>query len=453
MHHPERRGLVGLLLLTLVMILCFSPQVQSLSTLPEQQRLAVGEPVKLELDLPEQVLRRMMVSVETSQAGLLQLNGVEVSSGTFGLGQEVPVAVRPGKIVLNLKLFGVIPIKQVAVDVLPETKVWPGGHSIGVVLRSQGVIVIGFSAINGTDGQKHYPARDAGIQVGDVVLAIDGQKVSSDREAARFIDASAGKPVCLRINRKQKEFEVFVNPTLCRETRRYRIGLFIRDGAAGVGTLTFYDPEKGVYGALGHIITDAETNREIDVTHGSIVKASIQGIQLGRKGRPGEKIGLFTDREEPSGSITKNTRFGIFGKLDFLPRSNLFAEPIPVGFANQITVGPAEMLTVISGDRIERFRIAIERVMPQQAIEGKGMVIRITDPRLLKAAGGIVQGMSGSPIVQNGRLIGAVTHVFVNDPTRGYGVLAEWMLMETDIWERSVQRLHQKGGSASLFCM
>ena len=212
--------------------------------------------------------------------------------------------------------------------------------------------------------------------------------------------------------------------------KRYRIGLYVRDGVVGVGTLTFWDPQTREYAALGHIIIDADTRQDIKVLSGQIVSASVQSIKPGRPGRPGEKIGVFDSDGTIRGNIIKNTGYGIFGRIDEEISNPLHRYSMEVGYAHQVKKGKAQIYTVINGNDIEAFDIIIEKVYPERQ-NGKGMVIRVTDQRLLNVTGGIIQGMSGSPIVQNNRIVGAVTHVFLNDPQRGYGVFMDNMLSET----------------------
>jgi len=224
-----------------------------------------------------------------------------------------------------------------------------------------------------------------------------------------------------------------VTPVQDGESGRWRVGLYIRDGASGVGTLTFYHPASRKFGALGHVIAENETKKPFEFAEGLITAADVVRIQKGKRASPGEKITKQLESGPRLGIIEKNSRFGIFGRLSGAVRNPLYPEPIPVAMASQVKEGPAEMLTVVDGQKIERFQIEIVRLMRQPTAEGKNMIVQVTDPRLLSETGGIVQGMSGSPIIQDGRLVGAVTHVFVNDPTRGYGVLIEWMLQEAGI--------------------
>lgn len=354
----------------------------------------------------------------------------------FSLSRPVSLeSVNRGTATVDFKLLGLIPVRTVEVDVLPSLKIVPGGHSIGVVLHSQGVIVVGISPVLNTKDQYVTPAKDSGIVVGDVMLSINGNPVQSDAQVAELIDESGknNQPIDVLIKRGDNRLHVSLTPVLCKDTKRYRIGLFVRDSAAGVGTLTFFEPQSQNYGALGHVITDSDTNQPIDCNQGKIVLATVSGIQHGKRGQPGEKIGVFIEESQLLGDIKKNTPFGIYGNLNTPVENNLYSEALPVASMSQVQTGAAEILTVVDGQTIEKFSIEIQKINYQEAPEGKGLVIKVTDPRLLDKTGGIVQGMSGSPIIQNGRVIGAVTHVFVHDPTRGYGVFIDWMLMESGL--------------------
>jgi stage IV sporulation protein B len=211
------------------------------------------------------------------------------------------------------------------------------------------------------------------------------------------------------------------------------MGLYIRDSAAGVGTLTFYEPESKKYGALGHVISDMDTGKPIAIGEGHVVQSSVTSIEKGRNGAPGEKYAIFRNEKVKLGNIEKNTPFGIFGTMNQLPENALETTPIPIAFGEQVKAGPAEIYTVVDGQKVEKFKIEIVNVIPQKYPATKGLILKVTDPVLLKKTGGIVQGMSGSPIIQDGKLVGAVTHVFVNDPTSGYGTYIEWMLQDAGI--------------------
>ncbi len=430
---PRNRQLFGVCLAIAVVLFCLTPQYRSFVLFPSEIRISEGQLQQLNYRIP------LVAEVKSNQPDLIRLNGQNLSSDVLRVNLSSPLAMEPlglGKVILDFKLFGFIPFRQMVVDIVPKVKVVVGGHSIGVALRSDGMIVIGHTVVKGTDGRQHYPAREAGVNIGDVILAVNGQVVNGIDQAGDMIEHACigGKPITLRLRRQQEILEVTVQPQLDAEARVYRLGIFIRDSAAGVGTLTFFDPDTMTYGALGHVITDMDTNQPIDVGEGQVVRATVTSIEKGRKSSPGEKHGQ--DVGDAIGNIERNNPFGIFGSLKEPLTNPLEPNPIPIALVGQVKEGPAEILTVVEGDKLERFQVQIQKLFSQSSPDTKGMVVKITDPRLLEATGGIVQGMSGSPILQNGRLVGAVTHVFVNDPTRGYGIFAEWMIRESGIVQK-----------------
>lgn len=393
------------------------------------------------MPLPPYLSSQLKVEVSTNPKDLLGLQGKAAPLSRFLEEASGLVATKPGEANIKFKLFGFIPVKDMDVDVVPRIELVPGGHAIGILLKSQGVTVVGFAPVIDEKGREHNPALGGGLVKGDVIEKVNGTPVVTDEETASLIHQAGKKkkPVQLEIRRGDEHLTLQIDPVLCKDTQRYRIGAYIRDSAAGVGTLTFYDPETKLYGALGHMIADVEVNRHIAQGQGKIVNASILCINQARRGQPGEKIGTFHHAEKGliEGDIRKNTNYGIFGFLKTPVVNELYREPLPVAFAHQVKPGPAEILTVLEGDKIERFSVEIVKVNPQKTTNGKNLLINITDPRLLEITGGIVQGMSGSPIIQNGYLVGAVTHVLVNEPSKGYGILAEWMLTETGLLEKT----------------
>lgn len=414
---------VGLLLVIAIMGISCTGEIRNILQMPEREQLTVGDLLKV--PVPKYFARNVQVVVDRQQG---------LKHQALNPGDAFPVLAQTGHLQVQYLLFGLFPFKKVDVDVLPLAKVIPGGQSIGVMLQSRGVMVVGQSPVIDAAGKKFYPAKEAGLRLGDVILKINNKEVKTDTDVAQAVNQAGqqGQKISVTVQRGNTMEEKDVNPVYCPETKRYRIGLYVRDSAAGVGTMTFYDPVSGKYGALGHVINDADTNRKIEISEGRIVASSIQSIQAGRRGQPGEKIGSFLQNSPYSGTIEKNTNCGIFGKLQGHLDNQLYSQPIATETESEVHEGPAKILTVVSGEKVESFDIAIERVLPGR-MDSKSMVIRITDPRLLAITGGIVQGMSGSPIIQDGKLAGAVTHVFVNDPTRGYGVFIEQMLKEADI--------------------
>ncbi len=370
------------------------------------------------------------------ECNTITINGQDINNEYLKIesGSSLKVSGREvGNTTLNIKLFGIIPIRTVEVSVLPEVKVYPGGQAIGVMVSSQGVMVVDNSYVD-TGRGKVYPARNAGIEVGDSILEINGKSVNDKNllfnELQKYGKQNEKISLLIKKGGTGNIREVEIQPA--RNIHGdYMIGLYVDDGVSGVGTLTFYDENSGEYGALGHVVTESESRRKMDVSEGKIFEAKISGIHHGQQGIPGEKHGSFFQTKDILGEIRKNTQFGIYGSLNSLPSNPYFKDPIPVAAASQVEEGSAKIYTVIKGSDIEEYEIEIERVNRQSSPATKGLVINIKDPELKRNTGGIIQGMSGSPIVQDDLLVGAVTHVFINNPSRGYGVFAEWMINET----------------------
>jgi stage IV sporulation protein B len=421
------KKIIGLVIATVFLAVYWLTPVHELTNIPETVRIVQGHAKTIPFGLPA------TASIQSATKPVALLNGATSTTVPVHSYLEI-VSKRLGEEDVVLKLFGVVPIRSVHVSVLPAIAVIPGGQSIGVKLRASGILIVGYNLIREEDGGIS-PGEKADMKIGDVITAINGRPVQSVEQAAMLIHEAGTRhqPLNFTVMRQQQCLHLKVSPRFDKESNTYRIGLYIRDSAAGVGTLTFYDPQHHVYGALGHVITDVDTGQNIRVGTGKIVHSSVMSIDKGENGQPGEKRGLFVDEEHVLGDITKNTEFGIFGKMEQKPDHLLIDKPIPIALAEQVHEGPAKILTVVNGQRVESFDVEIVSVTRQKYPATKSMVIKVTDPRLLKLTGGIIQGMSGSPIIQDGKLAGAVTHVFVNDPTRGYGVYIEWMLNEAGI--------------------
>lgn len=335
-----------------------------------------------------------------------------------------------------------VPLKKVDLEVLDDFKVIPGGQSLGVQLNTLGVLVVGHYLVSQPDG-KVSPGEDANVKVGDIILKVNGKSIKNMEEVKPFVDEAGknDKELALTIKRGKKTINTSLKPATDKKKDNYQIGLYIRDSAAGIGTMTFQDPKSKRYGALGHVISDMDTKKPIEINDGKIVRSSVTSIEKGDNGNPGEKQANFSVEDKQLGSITKNSPFGIFGRLNGIIENNRMDKPMPISLSHEVKEGPAKILTVVEKEKVEEFDVEIVSSVPQKFPATKGMVIKITDPKLLKATGGIVQGMSGSPIIQNGKVIGAVTHVFINDPTSGYGVHIEWMLQEAgiDIYKKKLE--------------
>ncbi|KRE98290.1 SpoIVB peptidase [Paenibacillus sp. Soil766] len=430
MQSNKRKRLFGLLLVFFVCLVSMSPPFQSFASFPQELRLFSGQGKQLQLTMP------VSAQVTVKDTDIVKVNGNAKHSFQVNLNEPISLqSDHSGQTEMKLKLFGAIPIKTVKVNVVPDLKVIPGGQTIGVKIKSAGILVVGHHLVTVASEQKVSPGEEAKIQVGDLITKINGKDSKDVSKVAELVAKSGeGKnPLVLQILRNNQEIVVKLQPVYDVVDKSYRLGLYIRDSAAGVGTLTFYAPDQGVYGALGHVITDMDTQTPIIVGDGDIVYSNVTSISKSHNGDPGEKHATLYKDSKVIGNIERNTAFGIFGKMYGAPDHSLDKEAIPVAFAEEVKEGPAQIYTVLEGQKVEKFDIQVVHVSKQDVPGTKGMVIKITDPRLLDKTGGIVQGMSGSPIVQNGKLIGAVTHVFVNDPTSGYGCFIEWMLQDSGI--------------------
>ena len=289
----------------------------------------------------------------------------------------------------------------------------PVGQVIGLELSDQTVTVASF------DEQLGEPARAAGICVGDRICAINGKSVTCAQDIRQALQVSKGF-VDLTVQRKGKTVSIRVSPQITADGPK--LGLYLKQGVTGIGTVTWYDPESGCFGALGHGVNNGE-GKLVDMVSGSAWQANVVGVKRGKAGEPGQLRGAVTDQES-IGTIYKNTAQGIFGST----AQPFEGRAIPCGEADKVKTGAATILSTVSGDAVREYSVEILKIYPKSRTTGRNMMIRITDPELLECTGGIVQGMSGSPIIQNGKLIGAVTHVLVNDPTTGYGIFIENML-------------------------
>ncbi len=333
---------------------------------------------------------------------------------------------------LQLKILGLIPYKNIKINVVPQIKIIPGGQSVGVRLNTDGVLVVGTADITDDNFKTHNPASISGIKTGDTLAKINDIKVQNASHVSEIVKASDGGKLSLSIIRNGKEFIIDVNPIKSEEDGEYRLGLWVRDKTAGVGTLSFIHPDSGKFGALGHAITDVDTGILLSIKNGEIVRSRVVSIEQGRRGMPGEIKGVFYETNNPIGKIEKNTQLGVYGEL--LPNVEDIdkQESMPIAYQHEIEEGKASILTTLDDNKVEEFDIEITRINLQTKPDSKSMIIKITDKRLLEKTGGIIQGMSGSPIIQNDKIIGVVTHVLVNDPTRGYGVFIEWMISESE---------------------
>lgn len=337
--------------------------------------------------------------------GFVRLNtGAEAGIDTATLGEQT----------LRAELFGAVPIKSVQVSVVPERYVTVSGETIGVRLYSDGIMVI--------DVEKSGAARAAGIKKGDLITQVNGEAATTVEELSACI--SNNETNTLTVLRDGHERTVELHGI--KEKNKYTAGMWIRDSAAGIGTMSFQDPETNSFGALGHAICDSDTGEIVPISRGSVSDCRISAVKAGESGEPGELVGSIGS--EITGSIVYNSELGLYGVMN----DSIEGITAPVATRFLVKEGEAELWCDVDGAGVKQYNITIEQVSKSRAEGNKSMVIRVTDPALLEQTGGIVQGMSGAPIIQNGRLAGAVTHVFINDPERGYAVFAESMLGMSD---------------------
>ena len=334
-----------------------------------------------------------------------------------------------GKQNLVLQMFGGLFQKDIEVSVLPASKVMIGGDAVGIRLYSKGVLIIGEAPVQGLDGNWYEPYKNTHIKKGDKIMKINGEKVETILEVMQAL-SYVQEVANIEYEQNGKLICECIYPAKSLEDGENKLGLWVRDGAIGVGTLTFYDPSNGSFCALGHGISDVDIKELIDVDVGYLNLATVASVTKGQKGFPGEMKGIL-EEDGQIGNITLNKEDGIYGKYE--EGSNLFLDrpEVTVASKQEIQIGPAKMYcTVEEYGKPKAYDIKVNRVLNRNDKESKGMIIEVTDVELLEKTGGIIQGMSGSPIIQNNKLIGAVTHVYVNPPTKGYAILAESMMNE-----------------------
>ena len=335
-----------------------------------------------------------------------------------------------GKKDLKVSLFNNIDLKDVEVNVLPRTKIIPVGNIAGVKLYTNGVLVVGMSEIEGKDNKKYKPYENSGIQEGDTIIKINEHEIDSSKDLVETINLSKGESIKVKYIHEEETKECSMTPieTLNND---YKLGIWVRDSAAGVGTVTFYEKDSKTFGALGHGITDIDTDELINISSGEFITTRILNIAKGEKGMPGKIQGTI-ENQENIGTISKNTKFGIYGKVSNLSSLNIdTSKEMEVALRDEIKLGKATILCSLDNEKPKEYEIEIEKIYKDNNYDNKSMKVKVTDDKLIKKTGGIIQGMSGSPIIQNGKFIGAITHVLVNSPIEGYAVFGDMMTKQT----------------------
>lgn len=376
------------------------------------------------------------LDLQVPASGEIYKDAVEVSGFTKSnisrdsvhIDLAKPVTIKANAIeqyVLDLKLFGIIPLKTVDVQVIQDKTLTPAGIPIGIYVKTQGVLVIGVGTFTGEDGQSLCPAQYI-LQSGDYIIEVNDEKVTGKKDFVEKVKHSEGQEMVLQVKRGEENLTLKVRPETS-QSGDYKIGIWIRDNAQGVGTMTYLG-DHADFGALGHGINDVDTSTLMELEKGTLYHTEIIGITRGGNGAPGELTGYIEyDKANIIGEIKENTAEGIFGNCSEGIYSTVPFEPLPIGLKQEITRGEAQIICSINGEP-DYYNIEILETHLDNDNVNRGIVLRITDPELLSLTGGIVQGMSGSPIVQNGKIVGAVTHVLVQDSTKGYGIFIENML-------------------------
>lgn len=398
-----------LLIIILLIIYIYTVSIQSI---PDNIVIFEGESITLK-------------TVLGLNAKLIEKNNI---IETLSNNQENTIN-NSGKKIVKLSLFENIFLKDISVDVLPKTSVIPVGNIAGIKLYTSGVLVVGMSEIQGIDNKKYKPYENTGIEEGDTIISVNDNKIETTEELIDKVNESNGQLIKIGYMHDEKSLECSIQPVKT-SNQEYKLGLWVRDSAAGVGTVTFYEPSTQYFGALGHGITDIDTEQLIDISSGEFVTTKILNIVKGESGKPG-KIQGTVENQKNIGTIYKNTKFGIYGKVDNLSSLNIdLSNEMEVAFRNEIKIGKAIILCSLENGKTEEYEIEIEKIYKENNYDNKSMLIKITDEKLLEKTGGIIQGMSGSPIIQNGKFIGAVTHVLVNNPQQGFAVFGDMMLKQ-----------------------
>lgn len=388
------------------------------SSIPSVIRVRAGEDESFDLGVPA---KAEIVSV--SEQGT---SNIPEGAVTIDLNQPVTMkAADLEQYFMEVKLFGFLPFKQVDIQVIEDQELIPVGAPVGIYLKTEGILVIGAGEFEGQDGVQQSPCKYI-LKSGDYIQKLNGEVVTDKDELIERIEEGGGEEVRLTVVRDDEIMELNITPAKDK-SGVYRIGAWVRDNAQGVGTMTYIDAD-GKFGALGHGINDVDTSTLMELDDGTLYETEIISIQKGTIGNPGEMVGMIEYSDEHIlGDITTNSLQGIFGECNAKAAELVTQDPLPVGLKQEIVKGPALVLCTVDGTP-EYYDIEITGIHLDHDNVNRGLDIRVTDPELLEITGGIVQGMSGAPIIQNGKFIGAVTHVLVQDSTRGYGIFIENML-------------------------
>lgn len=410
MKQTVRHGL-GIALSAMAFLCNYSPWVREAASLPDALTLTSGQKFVVQTGLP------MLAASDGGAVSVLASQDERVTISAEAGGQTS----------VTFSLLGLIPVHETRVNVVEERTLIPGGQAVGVALKTRGVLVVSDAA------------KGRALRAGDVILSADGKNVESTKALSEQIGTAQTDTVRLEVLRGGQTITVDAQAKPDPSDGRRKLGVWVRDSTAGVGTLTYIDPANQAYGALGHAIVDADTGRLLAAREGAILHASIVGVTKGQSGKAGELKGNFLKAGEQIGSLMENCEYGIYGVLDDMPENLIYPQGLRAGARSAVHTGAASIIATVDADGPQEYGVEIVRCFAQSEPSQKGMILRVTDERLLEKTGGIVQGMSGSPILQDGRIIGAVTHVYLSDATQGYGMYIEWMLEKSDAMDASEQ--------------
>lgn len=398
--------------------------------IPSVIKLKAGMEQTLDLKMPVtgRITRKENIKIEEEAVAVSEQGVSNIPKDAIQMDFSRPVSIKAEQLDhyrMQLKLFGFIPLKDVNVEIVRERYLTPAGIPIGIYVKTKGVLVIGVGEFEAADGSHCSPSKYL-LKSGDYIVKLNGKWVESKRQFMDDIKSGNGEAAVLTVRRGTEEFDLKIQPE-SNPNGEYKLGIWIRDNAQGVGTMTYID-ETNHFGALGHGINDVDTSALMELERGTLYDTEIIGIKKGFNGAPGELTGMIEYRESRiRGEINANTDRGIFGTCNEEMKDRIISQALPMGLKQEIVTGPAKIICCVEGEP-KYYDVEITEVRLEHDNINRGIVLKVTDAGLLEITGGIVQGMSGAPIIQNGKLIGAVTHVLVQDSASGYGIFIENMV-------------------------
>lgn len=402
-------------LIALLIVLTIYIYVIVIDNIPEVVTVFEGENFEI------QTIFGIKINVENKEQEAILTSSILKETAEFS---------KKGKNTIEVSLFDKFKIKDIDINVIEKTSVIPIGELAGIKLYTEGVLVVGMSEIEGKDKNKYKPYINSGIEEGDIITAVNNNKVNSTTELVQNVNDSKGNAIEIIYSRNGESKECSIIPVEA-EDGGYKLGLWVRDSAAGIGTITLYEPQSSSFIALGHGITDIDTSELINISTGELVTTKILSVIKGKNGEPGKIQGTVA-KQQNIGTIYKNTSFGIYGTVQNIQNLNYKNDrQMEVALRDEIRTGKATILcSVDDSQQPKEYEVEIEKIYKNNNYDNKSMLIKVTDEELLSKTGGIIQGMSGSPLIQNGKFCGAVTHVLVNDATQGYAVFGDILIKQ-----------------------